>query len=69
MRGTVKWFNDAKGYGFIVDESGKQYFVHWKAIATVSNERKILKDGEAVEFDTTTGNKGAQAINVIRLNP
>ncbi len=69
MRGTVKWFNDAKGYGFIVDESGKQYFVHWKAISTISSERKFLMDGEAVEFDTTTGEKGDQAINIVRLNP
>jgi cold shock protein len=69
MRGTVKWFNDAKGYGFINDESGKQYFVHWKAISTISSERRFLLDGEAVEFDTTTGEKGEQAINVVRLNP
>ena len=70
MKGTVKWFNDAKGYGFILDESGRQYFVHWKSISQqVGNERRFLVDGEAVEFDITATDKGDQAINVVRLNP
>ena len=68
MKGTVKWFNDAKGYGFIVDSSGKEFFVHWKSVSSHGNERKILVDGEAVEFDITTSDKGDQAINVVRLN-
>lgn len=68
MRGTVKWFNDNKGYGFILDENKKEYFVHWKSILTVEKERKFLQDGEAVEFDVSTTDKGDQAINVVRLN-
>lgn len=68
MRGSVKWFNDTKGYGFVLDTDGKQYFVHWKSIVAGGNERKLLKDGEAVEFDVLSTDKGDQAINVVRLN-
>jgi CspA family cold shock protein len=61
--GTVKWFNDAKGYGFITPESGgKDLFAHFSAIQ--GNGFKSLKDGQKVSFDVTTGPKGEQAINI-----
>ncbi|KQC06759.1 MAG: cold-shock protein [Candidatus Cloacimonas sp. SDB] len=70
MKGTVKWFDDTKGYGFILTEDGKEYFVHWKSIVTVSDmNRKFLVNEEEVEFDLMETNKGVQAINVVRLNP
>ena len=70
MKGTVKWFDDTKGYGFILTEEGKEYFVHWKSIVTVSDKnRKFLVNEEEVEFDLMETAKGIQAINVVRLNP
>ncbi|MEK6815297.1 MAG: cold-shock protein [Nitrospirota bacterium] len=61
-QGTVKWFNDAKGFGFIAQEGGKDVFVHFSAI---QNEGfKTLAEGEAVEFEVTQGPKGPQASNV-----
>jgi CspA family cold shock protein len=66
-RGTVKWFNNAKGYGFIKRESGQDLFVHFKSI--VGEGYKSLKQGETVEFDVEQGEKGLQAINVTRVNP
>ena len=70
MKGTVKWFDDTKGYGFILTEDGTEYFIHWKSIVTMSEkERKFLIAGEDVEFDTFQTDKGIQAINVVRLNP
>lgn len=69
MKGTVKWFDDTKGYGFILNENGHEYFVHWKSIVTVSDkERKYLVANEEVEFDLMETDKGTQAINVIRLH-
>jgi len=65
-RGTVKWFNNAKGYGFINRESGQDLFVHFKSI--VGEGYKSLKQGETVEFDVEQGEKGLQAINVTRVN-
>jgi CspA family cold shock protein len=62
--GTVKWFNDAKGYGFISQEGGDDVFVHHTAI-TMDGFR-TLKEGEAVQFDITQGPKGLQAANVRR---
>jgi len=62
--GNVKWFNDAKGYGFISQEGGDDVFVHHTAI-TMDGFR-TLKEGEAVEFDITQGPKGLQAANVRR---
>jgi CspA family cold shock protein len=62
--GTVKWFNDAKGYGFISQEGGEDVFVHHTAIQM--DGFRSLKEGERVEFDVTQGPKGLQAANVRR---
>lgn len=64
--GTVKWFNDAKGYGFITQPNGPDLFVHYTSI--VANGRKTLVEGEQVTFEVTQGPKGPQATNVRRLN-
>ncbi len=70
MKGTVKWFDDSKGYGFVLTEDNKEYFVHWKSIVTMSDKsRKYLVPDEEVEFDLMETDKGMQAINVIRLYP
>jgi cold shock protein len=60
--GTVKWFNDAKGYGFISRQNGEDVFVHYSAI--VSNGFKSLQEGQAVQFELAKGPKGLQAANV-----
>ena len=60
--GTVKWFNDAKGFGFISRESGPDVFVHFSAIT--GNGFKSLQEGMQVEFDVIPGKKGEQASNV-----
>jgi CspA family cold shock protein len=62
--GTVKWFNDAKGFGFISQEGGEDVFVHHTAINMEGF--RTLKEGERVEFDITQGPKGLQAANVRR---
>ena len=61
-QGTVKWFNDAKGFGFLRMDDGKEVFVHYTAI--VDKGFKSLKEGEAVRFDVVEGPKGPQAANV-----
>ena len=61
-QGQVKWFNDAKGYGFITQEGGEDVFVHHTAIQM--DGFRTLKEGERVEFDITQGPKGLQAANV-----
>ena len=60
--GTVKWFNDAKGYGFISQENGEDVFVHFSAIQ--AQGFKSLAEGDRVEFEVTRGPKGLQAANV-----
>ena len=62
-KGTVKWFNSSKGYGFITnDGTGEEVFVHFSGIMT--DGYKSLEDGQKVTFDTTQGNRGIQAVNV-----
>lgn len=65
MKGTVKWFNNQKGYGFISSENGEDVFVHFSGI--VSTGFKTLEEGATVSFDVTEGEKGPQAINVTTL--
>ena len=62
MKGTVKWFNNQNGYGFIRDEAGNDVFVHFSAL--ILDGFKGLKDGEKVEFEVTDSEKGTQAVNV-----
>lgn len=65
VRGKVKWFNNAKGYGFIGQEGGPDVFVHFSAIQTEGY--KSLQEGDSVEFDISQGQKGPQAENVIKV--
>lgn len=64
-KGTVKWFNNQKGYGFISDEAGNDVFVHYTGLNMEGY--KTLEEGQAVEYELTEGAKGPQAINVVRL--
>ena len=64
-QGTVKWFNDAKGYGFISQEDGEDVFVHFSAIQ--AQGFKSLSEGDRVEFEVVRGPKGLQAANVRKV--
>jgi CspA family cold shock protein len=64
-KGKVKWFNDAKGFGFIEQEGGSDVFVHYSAIQM--DGFKTLKQGQDVEFEVKDGDKGPQATNVMKL--
>ena len=64
-RGTVKWFNNEKGYGFISREAGDDVFVHFSAIT--EEGFKSLEEGQAVEFEVVEGDRGPQAENVVKL--
>lgn len=65
FKGTVKWFNNQKGYGFIQDESGKDISVHYTGLNMPGF--KSLEEGNEVEFDIVQGEKGPQASNVVKL--
>ncbi len=64
-RGRVKWFHDAKGYGFIEAEGGREVFVHYSAIT--AEGYKSLAEGQEVEFELMEGEKGPRAANVVKL--
>ena len=65
-KGTVKWFNNQKGYGFISDSEGNDVFVHYSGIN--SDGFKSLDEGQEVEYDVIQGQKGPQAVNVTKVN-
>ena len=65
MKGTVKWFNNQKGYGFISDEQGNDVFVHYSGLNM--DGFKCVDEGAEVEFDVVNGAKGPQATNVTKL--
>ncbi len=65
-RGKVKWFNDAKGFGFITEDSGQDVFVHHSEIKT--DGYRTLEEGEPVEFEVIAGEKGPRARNVTRVS-
>ena len=64
-KGTVKWFNNAKGYGFITDENGQDVFVHYSGLNM--DGFKTLEEGATVEYELNEGSKGPQAVNVTVL--
>jgi CspA family cold shock protein len=66
VKGTVKWFNSQKGFGFILPDDGeKEVFVHYSSIQ--DDGYKSLDEGQSVEFEITDGPKGAQALNVVKI--
>jgi CspA family cold shock protein len=64
-QGTVKWFNNSKGFGFIKRETGEDVFVHYKSIG--GDGYRTLKEGDKVEFEVETGPKGLQAVKVVKI--
>lgn len=64
-QGTVKWFNESKGFGFIAADDGSDVFVHYSAIQ--GDGYKTLTEGDAVSFDVEKGQKGLKAVNVVKL--
>lgn len=64
LKGTVKWFNNAKGFGFIGRDDGPDVFVHYSAL--LAEGYKSLQEGDAVEFEIVDGQKGPQAANVVK---
>ena len=65
VKGTVKWFNGSKGFGFINSEEGSDVFVHFSALAGDDDDYKTLNENDEVEFDVVQGDKGPQANNVV----
>ncbi len=68
VTGTVKWFNAAKGYGFISREGGKDLFVHFSAIQDANNGYRSLNEGDQVEFTIEDSATGPQATNVVKVS-
>ncbi|MDO9509549.1 MAG: cold-shock protein [Thermovirgaceae bacterium] len=66
MQGTVKWFNEAKGYGFVTPDEGNDVFVHFSAIQ--GDGFKTLAEGQRIEFEVVQGDKGPQAANVEKIS-
>ncbi|MGY3776109.1 cold-shock protein [Helcococcus sueciensis] len=66
VKGTVKWFNATKGFGFLTTEDGQDVFVHFSALED-NGEFRTLDEGQAVEFEIIEGEKGPQASNVVKL--
>jgi CspA family cold shock protein len=64
-KGTVKWFNESKGYGFITSEDGTDVFAHYSAIQ--GEGFKTLAEGDAVSFDVVEGDKGPKAANIVKI--
>ena len=64
-KGTVKWFNGRKGYGFITPEEGADVFVHYSALTGDADEYKSLNENDVVEFEVVEGSKGPQATKVV----
>lgn len=64
-KGTVKWFNESKGFGFITQESGKDVFAHYSAIE--GEGYKTLAEGDLVNFDVVEGDKGLKASNIVKI--
>ena len=64
-KGTVKWFNNRKGFGFIINEEGKDVFVHYSGLNMEGY--KTLSEGQAVEFEVVEGENGPQAVNVTKI--
>lgn len=65
VKGTVKWFNGRKGFGFIISEDGNDVFVHYSALVKERDEYATLNENDKVEFDIVEGQKGPQASNVV----